>query len=68
MSRENLEITRRMLEHINRTGQPPLELLDPGVTVEQPVGWVARVRQGLIVSGRVYFRQSEALEATGLSQ
>jgi ketosteroid isomerase-like protein len=38
-----------------------------GVTAEQAVGWVTRVRQGLIVSARVYFRQAEALEAVGLS-
>jgi uncharacterized protein len=39
-----------------------------GVMVEQRVGWVCRLRAGLILSWRVYFRPSEALEAAGLSE
>jgi ketosteroid isomerase-like protein len=39
-----------------------------GMTVEQPVGWVYRLREGRIVTGRVYFRPAEALEAVGLSE
>jgi ketosteroid isomerase-like protein len=131
MSQEKVEIARRLLEHVNRTGEPQWELLDPeiewvidpmgllagtyrghdgvrtffdrleesfdelhveiddlidagdsvvalcrvrnhgrtsGVSVEQPVGWLYRVRQGRIVSGRVYFRPAEALEAVGLRE
>jgi uncharacterized protein len=131
MSQENVEIVRRSLEHVDRTGEPLWEVLDPGIewiidptgllagtyrghegvkqflerlresfyeqhveiddlidvgdsvvvlcrvrsrgrssgmTVEQPVGWVYQVRKGRIVSGRVYFRQVEALEALGLSE
>jgi ketosteroid isomerase-like protein len=39
-----------------------------GVTAEQPAGWVYRVREGLILGWRVYFRPTEALEAVGLSE
>jgi ketosteroid isomerase-like protein len=38
-----------------------------GVTVEQPIGWVLRVRESRIVRSQVYFRPSEALQAVGLA-
>src|SRR5262245_30188837 len=39
-----------------------------GMTVEQPLAYVAEVHEGRIVRLRVYFRQAEALEAAGLSE
>src|SRR6476469_11150643 len=39
-----------------------------GVTAEQPIGWVLRVRESRIVRNRVYFRPAEALEAVGLAE
>ena len=38
-----------------------------GVAVEQPIGWVLRVRESRIVRSQVYFRPSEALQAVGLA-
>jgi len=37
-----------------------------GVTAQQPIGWVVRVRESRIVRNQVYFRPAEALEAVGL--
>jgi ketosteroid isomerase-like protein len=131
MSQENVEVVRRSVEHLNATGEPLWEVIDPevewvidptgllagtyrghegvktflerlmegfdraefeidrvvdigesvlmlgrvrthgrgsGVTAEQAVGWVTRVRRGAIVSVRLYFRQAEALEAVGLRE
>src|SRR5262245_24051172 len=131
MSQENVEVVRRGMDHLNRTGEPLWDLLDPevewiidpigllagtyrghqgvleflkrlgegfdefhievddtidagdsvvvlcrtrtrgrgsGLTVEQPAGWVCRVREGRVVTARVYFRPAEALEAAGLSE
>jgi ketosteroid isomerase-like protein len=39
-----------------------------GVTAEQPVGWVFRVRESRIVRNQVYFRPAEALKAVGLAE
>jgi ketosteroid isomerase-like protein len=131
MSQQNVEIARRAMEHIDRTGEPLWEVIDPeiewiidptgllagtyrgyegvkqflerlresfdeqhveiddlidvgdsvvvlcrirnrgrssGMTVEQRVGWVCRLREGRIVTIRVSFRPAEALEAVGLSE
>jgi ketosteroid isomerase-like protein len=39
-----------------------------GLTVEQPIAYVCGMREGRIVTQRVYFRPAEALEAVGLSE
>ena len=39
-----------------------------GVTAEQPIGWVLRVRESRIVRNQVYFRPAEAREAAGLAE
>jgi ketosteroid isomerase-like protein len=40
--------------------------LGSGVTVEQPIGLVLRVRESRVVRSQTYFRPVEALEAVGL--
>jgi ketosteroid isomerase-like protein len=37
-----------------------------GLLVDSPVGWVWEVREGKILSGRVYTSREEAIEAVGL--
>jgi ketosteroid isomerase-like protein len=39
-----------------------------GVTAEQPIGMVLRVRESRIVRTQVYFRPAEALKAVGLAE
>jgi ketosteroid isomerase-like protein len=39
-----------------------------GVSLDTPVGWLVRYRDGLAVWGRTYQSHAEALEAAGLSE
>ena len=42
MSQENVEVVRRFLEHVNRTGEPLWEMLDPEVEwIIDPTGLLA---------------------------
>ena len=47
MSQENVEIVRRGTDYYNETGEPPWELLDPGVewTIDPPA-WAAGTYRG----------------------
>jgi ketosteroid isomerase-like protein len=47
MSRENVEIVRRVMEHVNQTGEPLWEAIDPDVEwVIDPTGLLAGTYRG----------------------
>ena len=52
MSQENVEIVRRGIEHLNATGEPLMELIDPDVE------WIADSG----TAGRVTYRGREGVE------
>jgi ketosteroid isomerase-like protein len=47
MSQENVELVRRSLEHVNRTGEPLWEVLDPEIEwIIDPTGLLAGTYRG----------------------
>jgi uncharacterized protein len=65
MSQENVEIVRRFLEHVNRTGEPPWEMLDPEVEwIIDPTGLLAGTYRGQDGVKEFFERLRESFDET----
>src|SRR5947208_3104470 len=63
MSRENVEIVRQAIEHLNRTGEPLREVLDPEVElIIDPTGLLAGTYRGHEGFRRFIERLSEGFD------
>jgi ketosteroid isomerase-like protein len=65
MSQENVESVRRFLEHVNRTGEPLWEMLDPEVEwIIDPTGLLAGTYRGRDGVKEFFERLRESFDET----